>query len=107
MSHKKKVALILAILCMIFLAANSVIRTWTFQQSFYPMDGEVTVIDKFETEDGFFLTIKEDGASQAEFDLSCTQEQYNAVEVGDLVNCERYESILTHTGIIHNLEPVS
>ncbi|MBQ9853407.1 MAG: hypothetical protein IJO69_03050 [Ruminiclostridium sp.] len=107
MSHKKKVALILAILCMIFLAANSVIRTWTFQQSFYPMDGEVTVIDKFETEDGFFLTIKEDGASQAEFDLSCTQEQYNAVEVGDLVNCERYESILTHTGIIHNIEPVS
>ena len=107
MSHMKKAVLILAILCLIFLAANSVIRTWTFQQSFYPMGGEVTVIDKFETEDGFFLTIKEDGASQAEFDLSCTQEQYNAVEVGDLVNCERYESILTHTGIIHNIEPIS
>ena len=107
MSHKKKVSLILAILCLIFLAANSVIRTWTFQQSFYPMGGEVTVIDKFETEDGFFLTIKEDGASQAEFDLSCTQEQYNAVEVGDLVNCERYESIRTYTGTIHKIEPIS
>lgn len=107
MSHMKKAVLILAILCLIFLAANSVIRTWTFQQSFYPMGGEVTIIDKFETEDGFFLTIKEGGASQAEFDLSCTQAQYNAVEAGDLANCERYESILTHTGIIHNIEPVS
>ena len=107
MSHKKKVSLILAILCLIFLAANSVIRTWTFQQSFYPMGGEVTIIDKFETEDGFFLTIKEGGASQAEFDLSCTQEQYNAVEVGDLANCERYESIRTYTGTIHKIEPIS
>ena len=78
-----------------------------FPANLLPMGGEVTVIDKFETEDGFFLTIKEGGASQAEFDLSCTQEQYNAVEVGDLVNCERYESILTHTGIVHKIEPVS
>jgi len=107
MSHKKKVALILAILCLILLAANPVIRTWTFQQSFYPMGGEVTVIDKFETEDGFFLTIKEGGASQAEFDLSCTQEQFDSVEIGGLASCERYESIRTYTGTIHKIEPIS
>ena len=105
---KRKLIPILTIALLLFaLIAIPAIRSWTIQQSFYPMGGEVTVIDKFETEDGFFLTIKEGGASQAEFDLSCTQEQYNAVEVGDLANCERYESIRTYTGTIHKIEPIS
>ena len=104
MSRKK---ILLLALCLILLAAIPAIRAWTIQQSFYPMGGEVTVIDKFETEDGYTITIKEGGASQAEFDLSCTQEQYNAVDVGDLVNCERYESIRTHTGTVHKIEPIS
>lgn len=105
MSHKK--SLLLAVLCLVLLAAIPAIRAWTIQQSFYPMGGEVTVMDKFETEDGFFLTIKEGGASQSEFDLSCTLEQYDAVEVGDLANCERYESIRTYTGTVHKIEPIS
>ena len=105
---KRKLIPILTIALLLFaLIAIPAIRSWTIQQSFYPMGGEVTVIDKFETEDGFFLTIKEGGASQAEFDLSCTQEQYNAVEIGDLANCERYESIRTYTGTIHKIEPIS
>ncbi|MBQ2925506.1 MAG: hypothetical protein IJE03_01595 [Ruminiclostridium sp.] len=105
---KRKLIPILTIALLLFaLIAIPAIRSWTIQQSFYPMGGEVTVIDKFETEDGFFLTIKEGGASQAEFDLSCTQEQYNAVEIGDLAICERYESIRTYTGTIHKIEPIS
>ena len=104
MSRKKKAVLLLAALCLVLMAAIPAIHTWNVQRSFYPMGGEVTVIDKFETDDGFFITIKEGGASQAEFDLSCTQDQYNAVEVGDLANCERYESIRTYTGTVHKIE---
>ena len=105
---KRKLIPILTIALLLFaLIAIPAIRSWTIQQSFYPMGGEVTVIDKFETEDGFFLTIKEGGASQAEFDLSCTQEQFDSVEIGDLANCERYESIRTYTGTIHKIEPIS
>ena len=105
---KRKLIPILTIALLLFaLIAIPAIRSWTIQQSFYPMGGEVTVMDKFETEDGFFITIKEGGASQAEFDLSCTQEQFDSVEIGDLANCERYESIRTYTGIVHKIEPVS
>lgn len=105
---KRKLIPILTIALLLFaLIAIPAIRSWTIQQSFYPMGGEVTVIDKFETEDGFFLTIKEGGASQTEFDLSCTQEQFDSVEIGDLANCERYESIRTYTGTVHKIEPVS
>lgn len=105
---KRKLIPILTIALLLFaLIAIPAIRSWTIQQSFYPMGGEVTVIDKFETEDGFFLTIKEGGASQAEFDLSCTQEQFDSVEIGGLASCERYESIRTYTGTIHKIEPIS
>ena len=75
MSHMKKAVLILAILCLIFLAANSVIRTWTFQQSFYPMGGEVTVIDKFETE------VSASGKEIWKFDNGCVSYTYEFNEL--------------------------
>ena len=74
---------------------------------YYPMGGNVTVTDKLQTTSAYYLVIAQDAPNEqfVEFVLLCTKEQYNSVDIGDSVNCEREQSLATHTGIIHKLKP--
>ena len=72
------------------------------QNSYYPLGGLVTVIGKDETNDGeFTITIQE---KHATFVLSCTKEQFCSVDIGDTINCERYESVITNSGRVVNIK---
>ena len=72
------------------------------QTSYYAMAGEVTVMDKFESGSDHYIVIEE--ATEQQFTLSCSQDDYHRVNVGDRVNCERYQSIVTHQGEVHKMK---
>lgn len=72
------------------------------QKSYYPMAGEVTIIDKFESGPDHYIVIEE--ATEQQFTLSCSKDDYGQVKIGDRVNCERYQSIVTHQGEVHKIK---
>ena len=47
---------------------------------------------------------KPDDAGWGQFELKCTQEQYEAVDVGDVVKCDREQSIVTNSGTVHKIQ---
>lgn len=70
-------------------------------RSYYPMDGEVRILSK-EQGGRFTVTIEQSGrAGTAQFQLKCTEEQFDSVEIGDIVDCSRMQSVLTHRGTVH------
>lgn len=77
-------------------------RVHQVQASYYPMAGEVTVMDKFESGTEHYIVIEE--APQQQFTLSCSPEDYGRVHVGDQISCERYQSIVTHQGKVHRIK---
>lgn len=72
------------------------------QESYYPMAGNVTVIGKYESGSDYYIVIEEETGEQ--FTLSCDINGYNQVIIGDIVNCERSQSIVTHKGEVHKIE---
>ena len=72
-------------------------RVHQVQASYYAMAGEVTVMDKFESGTENYIVIEE--ATQQQFTLSCSQEDYDRVHVGDQINCERH-----HQGEVHSIQ---
>lgn len=73
--------------------------------SYYPMMGDVAVIDKSQDQSEYFLTVLElDGlgdlahATTTEFVFACGKEDYDSVEIGDVINCARMQSGLTYRG---------
>lgn len=77
-------------------------QVYQIQTSYYAMAGEVTVMDKFESGSDHYIVIEE--ATEQQFTLSCSQDDYDRVNVGDRVNCERYQSIVTHQGEVHKIK---
>ena len=73
-------------------------RVHQVQASYYAMAGEVTVMDKFESGTENYIVIEE--ATQQQFTLSCS----HRVHVGDQINCERHQSIVTHQGEVHSIQ---
>ena len=70
------------------------------------MDGEVRILSKKQS-NGFTVTIEQgfhDGQKQGQFQLRCTEEQYDSVEIGDIVDCSRTQSALTHRGTVHRFQ---
>lgn len=56
---------------------------------------------------GYYITVeqgKPDDAGWGQFELKCTQEQYEAVDVGDVVKCDREQSIVTNSGTVHKIQ---
>ena len=70
--------------------------------SYYPMGGKVTTVDKYQSGDKYYIVVEE--ATGTEFTLLCPKSEYDKVNAGDTVYCERYQSIVTHKGEVHRIE---
>ena len=98
--RKRTTAIVVIVVVLLLLAA---LTGFVIQRSYYPMDGEVRIQSK-EQSNGFTVTIEQgfrDGQKRGEFYLKCTEEQYDSVEIGDIVDCARTQSTLTHKGKVH------
>ena len=97
-----KKLLLAAVLVVVVGGCYAAYRVHQVHASYYAMAGEVTVIDKFESKSEHYIVIEED--TQQQFTLSCSQDDYDRVQIGDRVNCERYQSIVTHQGEVHSIK---
>lgn len=97
-----KKLLLAAALVVVVSGCYAAYRVHQVQASYYAMAGEVTVMDKFESGTENYIVIEE--ATQQQFTLSCSQEDYDRVHVGDQINCERHQSIVTHQGEVHSIQ---
>lgn len=97
-----KKALILIALVVVIAGSYAAYRAHRIQNSYYPMGGEVTIISKEQTNSACYLVIEE--ATGEQFTLLCNEGEYEQVSIGDTVNCERSQSILTHKGEIHSIQ---
>lgn len=98
---RKRVFVILRVVVVLLLLAA--VTGFVFYRSYYPMDGEVRILAK-EHDHGFTITIEQgfrEGQKTAQYKLRCTEEQYDSVEIGDIVDCSRYQSALTSKGNVH------
>ena len=75
-----------------------------FYKKFYPMGGIVTVVDKDDTDPERCTITIEQGGVGGRYTLECTREQYDAVQAGAEVNCERWQSEVDHSGVVHNIK---
>ena len=98
---RKRVFVILRVVVVLLLLAA--VTGFVLCRSYYPMDGEVRILAK-ELDHGFTITIEQgfrEGQKTAQYKLRCTEEQYDSVEIGDIVDCSRYQSALTSKGNVH------
>ena len=83
-----------------------VIVCFAINSSYYPMGGEVTVISKQANNNKYYITVEQGepgNAGWGQFELECTPEQYQTVDVGDVIECDRTQSVVTHKGKIHKI----
>lgn len=96
-------------------AAVLLIRDWMESRTYYPMGGDVLVLYKFKagglsrhvTDDKYYLVVQtsnSDGTNKINYLFSCSKEQFDCVETGDMANCERNQKTDDFTGIIHKIE---
>ena len=97
-----KKLLLAAVLVVVVGGCYAAYRVHQVQTSYYAMAGEVTVMDKFVSGADHYIVIEE--ATQQQFTLSCSQDDYDRVNVGDRINCERYQSIVTYQGKVHKIK---
>lgn len=100
----KRKATVGIIAIIILICSIVIFRSIYIQRSYYPMGGEVTILAKQADNYGYYITVeqgKPDDAGWGQFELKCTQEQYEAVDVGDVVKCDREQSIVTNSGTVH------
>lgn len=72
----------------------------------YPMAGPISIVDKKITDQGPCLIAQELFAGSflnRNMMFLCTQDQYDGVEIDDIVWCERYQSIVTYSGVVHSI----
>ena len=100
---KKRSKILISVL-VIFVAVCAVIAAHTSLEkaSYYAMGGIVTVIDKNSTDSGYNIIIEQGGAG-GQYVLECTKEQFDSVHIGEEINCERYQSEITHKGSVHRI----
>ena len=99
---KRKRITVIGVVAVVLLLLAALIGI-VIRRSYYPMDGEVRILAK-EVGNGFAVTIQQgfrDGQKQGQFRLKCTEEQFDTVEIGDIVDCSRTQSALTHRGAVH------
>lgn len=87
---------------------GGLICTSYVKDSYYPMGGEVTIVDKKKNIFGNYIVIElTEGDIVSQYTLSCNQDDFEKVNIGDVVNCERYQSVLTHRGEVHKIKEVN
>ena len=94
-----KKALVVRVFVLVIFSIYSMVYV---HRTYYPMGGEVTIVEKSERFFRHYITIEEMSGEQ--FKLSCSEYEFNSLDVGDLVSCERTQSILTHSGKLHKLK---
>ena len=75
--------------------------------TYYPMGGEVTVLEKGNTVFGYTVTVEQEepgDAGNGKYRLRCTPEQYEQVEIGQTVDCDRMQSALTREGKVDRFQ---
>lgn len=103
MKRKVMVGLIVIV---ILICSIALCRSVYIQRSYYPMGGEVTILEKRADNDKYYITVEQGNPRDAgwgRFTLRCTKEQYQAVDIGDVVKCDREQSIVTNTGTVHKI----
>lgn len=103
----KRKATVGIIAIIILICSIVIFRSIYIQRSYYPMGGEVTILAEQADNYGYYITVeqgKPDDAGWGQFELKCTQEQYEAVDVGDVVKCDREQSIVTNSGTVHKIQ---
>lgn len=93
------------VLLAVFVGLISIV-CFAINRSYYPMGGEVTVISKQANNNKYYITVEQGepgNAGWGQFELECTPEQYQAVDVGDVIECDRTQSVVTHKGKIHKI----
>ena len=107
----RKKLLLAGILVLVLIGAGLCYHNYRVEHSYYAMGGKVVVADKQMSGSQHYIVIKETvGLLQQEdyyFTLSCTKEQYDQVNVGDTVYCERFQSAITYKGSINKIEVIS
>ncbi len=99
-SYKK--VLLIGVLFIVIVGGLVAYRACYVQKSYYPMGGEVTIVGKSRSGSRYYIVIDEGTGEQ--FTLSCGGSDYNKVDVGDTVDCERSQSIVTHRGEVHKVK---
>lgn len=95
------IAIIFACIC-----SAIIFRFIYVNNSYYPMGGDVTIVDKEVDGDKYYITVEQgepDDAGWGQYVLSCTQQQYQSVDIGDVVGCARYQSVVTHKGTVYKI----
>ena len=87
-----------AVCGVVFLAALVIALLW-LKRSYYPMGGEAEVIGKEYDGSAYHIAIKH-GRGGYVYTLKCSREQFEAVCVGEMIDCDRYQSVMTHRGIV-------
>ena len=98
---KKATCILLAVL-----VGSIAIGYFCINRSYYPMGGEVTIISKQENNNRYYITVEQgepNDRGQEQFELECTPEQYQSVDAGDVIKCDRTQSALTHKGNVHKI----
>lgn len=102
----RKFLLLITIGAIVFLALLACRKIW-IQHSYYPMGGEVTVVEKTIEKDGFYVLIEYRIKAEnrlVQYTLEATKDQFDSLQVGDIIYCDRMQSELTHKGIIHKVK---
>lgn len=106
MTAKKKALLILLGLCL--LAIGGVYgHAKVVERSYFPMQGEVVVLEKSAEDGQYAVKIQQGGVKPAQFVLSCTQAQFQALEEGDVVRCARMQSVRTYEGVLEKIYTIN
>lgn len=69
------------------------------RRSYCPMGGEAAVVDKAYFDSAYHITIQH-GRAGGQYTLVCSREQFEAVSAGEMIDCDRYQSVITRRGIV-------
>lgn len=95
------------ILCVFLVAVLGFLCYAALRRSYFPMGGDVVVVDKGTNLFGYYIVVKQGPTLEGEssdFKLSCTREQYDSVDIGETVGIDRTQSAITHGGTVHRIK---
>lgn len=106
MISRKKLFFCVIVVCIVVLFLAVLIPMRPVKQSYYPMGGQGSVVDKAFEDGKYTIVIQQNDSMDGPFVLSCTEDQYHSVEIGDLVICVRQQSVANHDGTVHTIYPL-
>ena len=106
MVSRKKLFICVIVVCVVVLLLVVLVHIRSLKQSYYPMGGQVSVVDKTFEDGKYTISIQQNDYMDSQFVLVCTEGQYHSVEIGDLVICNRQQSVMNYDGKVHTIYPL-